>query len=145
MKKILAVLVFLFASTVAAQPVPSTYTPLTPCVFFKGALPAGSTAFLLVRGSCNVPSSANAVAFVAVAIAPPANGFLRLWESSLPSAEPILDYRGGPGNVSTFALVRLCYPIGECAGEDLAMQSSTSLVVVLKVVGYTEEHHTLAF
>ena len=139
MKKLAAALAFLCASSLAAQPVPSSYVPLNPCAFYDGTIPAGLTAYLLTRGACNVPISANAVAFVAEAVAPSSNGYLRVWESGLPlsSAKAILDFSAGAGTTSTFAFVRLCYPVLECSGVDLAVSPSIGLHVVLKIVGYT--------
>jgi hypothetical protein len=140
MRKVILLLLALTvvgATGVCAQPVPSAYVPLNPCDFYSASVSGGATTYLLARGACNVPESANAIAFVAV-VSARAKGELWLWEASLPrsATKPVMSFPSGAGS-STFAIVRLCYPQPECAGEDLALYSPVATTVTLRIVGYT--------
>jgi hypothetical protein len=136
---VLAVLLVLCAVRAEAQVAPSSYTPLAICAVFDAPLTAGSTAYFLARGTCNIPPTANAVALIAEAVCPSANGEARVWESSLPTpALSSMNFRKAPGSDSSLLIVRLCYPLDECAGEDLAVQVTKATRIVLKAVGYFE-------
>jgi opacity protein-like surface antigen len=151
MKKALAVTALavlaavLTTAAAAAQPTASTYVPFNPCRLFNSqvspgtTLSAGSTTYILARGSCNIPQSANAVALTLTATGATAAGSITVWESSLPLPTPnSMSFRGN-GTDSSFTIARLCYPVEECAGEDLAIRvTSAASHVILDVVGYFE-------
>jgi hypothetical protein len=138
-----AILAVLGAVAADAQPLPSHYTPMNPCRLFNSqvspgtTLSAGSTTFILARGSCSIPQEANAVALTLTATGASAAGSITVWESSLPLPTPnSMSFRGN-GTDSSFTIARLCYPLGECFGEDLAIRVTTSAThVILDVVGY---------
>jgi len=109
MKRLLLTWLLIFvAGTASAQVVPSAYVPLAGnCALFDSSLLAASTAHLPIRGLCNVPEEANAVAVVVTADPAKDGGQLRLFDSGLPasSAAPLLEYpRCDPA--STWAIVR---------------------------------------
>ena len=139
----LVVLTVLNAAAANAQPVASNYVPLNPCRLFNSqvspgtTLSAGSTTYILTRGSCNVPQSANAVALTLTATGASAAGSITVWESSLPLPTPnSMSFRGN-GTDSSFTIARLCYPLEECASDDLALRvTSAATHVILDVVGY---------
>lgn len=142
-KKVLLAVFMLTAVNPLVAQAGSLYVPLNPCRMFDSrvdggaALAGGSTTYLLARGSCGVPEEAVAVAVTAVAFSPSASGHLKLWESSLP--QPVassMNFRSGPGSDSSFLAPRLCYPVAECAAEDLALYVSQTTHVILDVVGY---------
>ena len=119
------VLVLCTTSSVHAQVVPSSYTPLSNCAFFDSRVgapfAANSTHFFKVRGSCNVPATANALALTIVAVDPATDGRARVLESSLPNdtAQSVLYWKAGVGGTASTPIVRLCYPAGECSTEDI--------------------------
>lgn len=136
--------VVVFSAVAAnAQPVASHYVPMNPCRLFNSqvspgtTLSAGSTTFILARGSCSIPQEANAVALTLTATGASAAGSITVWESSLPLPTPnSMSFRGN-GTDSSFTIARLCYPLEECLGEDLAIRVTTSAThVILDVVGY---------
>lgn len=144
MRRFIAAALFLCAATATAQPVPSLYVPLHPCRLYDsrddtaGAFTAQSTRYLLVRGNCNVPDAANAVAVTALALNPAATGHVKIWESSLPQPEASsFNFRPFPGADSSYLLARLCYPLEECLGEDLSVYASQATDIIVDVVGYT--------
>lgn len=126
---------FFACSAAYAQVVPSLYTPLGICELFNAPIPGSTTAYVLSRGKCNIPPTANALALVAAVSESKKRGELRVFESSLPlpSTSSML-YQGGDS--STLLLVRLCYPLDECAGEDLAIHTTQPIRLQLSVVGY---------
>jgi hypothetical protein len=136
MKTLLALLAVAFSLPVVAtaQPVPSAYVPLAPCLLADQGIAANTTAYLLVRGKCNVPTEANAVTFTVLASTRSGAG-VAIFGSDLPwSGLPTALFKG---SLSTEATVRLCYPEAECRGEDLAVRAIDAPVrVVLLVVGY---------
>jgi hypothetical protein len=147
MKKALVVIAFsvlavLSVATVNAQ-TPSHYTPMNPCRLFNSqvspgtTLSSGSTTYILARGSCNIPQEADAVALTLTATGATAAGSITVWESSLPQPTPnSMSFRGN-GTDSSFTIARLCYPVLDCAGEDLAIKvTSAATHVILDVVGF---------
>jgi hypothetical protein len=132
------------AVSAQAQVAPSSYTPLSNCAFLdtRSSAPyaANSTHFFKVRGSCNVPATANAVALTIVAVDPNADGRARVLESSLPNdtAQSVLYWKGGTGNTSGTPIVRLCYPVDECSTEDLQLWTSAQAHFLIRVAGYFE-------
>lgn len=140
-RKIVVALGFtLFAVAAQAQVVPSTYVPFSPCALVSENLTANTTSFIAVRGACNVPETANAVALLAVTTDPSAAGSLKVGDGGLPisSILPVLYWKSGTGSTSSMVLVRLCYPYLECSGVDLVAQSTTNVSLVLRVIGYFE-------
>jgi hypothetical protein len=139
----LAALAILNAADAHAQVVASNYVPLNPCRLFNSqvspgtTLSAGSTTYILARGSCNIPQNANAVALTLTATGATAAGSITVWESSLPLPTPnSMSFRGN-GTDSSFTIARLCYPVEECAAEDLAIRvTSAATHVILDVVGF---------
>lgn len=146
MKRTFLLLVAIFLpAALAAQPGPSSYSPLHPCRFFdsrdsEGApFATNSTHFFKVRGSCNVPSTANAVALTVVAFGPAANGHAKVWDSGiLQPAASSFNFRAGPGASSSFLIPRLCYPVEECSDVDLSVYVSQETHIIIDVVGFTE-------
>jgi hypothetical protein len=138
-----AILALLSVAAAHAQPVASNYTPLNPCRLFNSqvspgtTLAAGSTTFILARGSCNIPQNANAVALTLTATGATAAGSITVWEVNLAQPTPnSMSFRGN-GTDSSFTIARLCYPVEECAGEDLQIKvTSAATHVILDVVGY---------
>lgn len=139
----LCLLLSLLTLPLAAQVVPSSYTPLAPCRIFSSSpgpmLVAGVTYLDLVRGSCNVPQTANAVALSMIASGASGAGLLKVWGSSdLEPPQASMTYRGN-GNDSSFSIVRLCYPVEECAADDIAIKVLfADSHILLDVQGYFE-------
>ena len=140
---VFAILTVLNIGMAKAQPVPSSYIPMNPCRLFNSqvspgtTLSAGSTTYILARGSCNIPDSATALALTLTATGATAAGSITVWESSLPQPTPnSMSFRGN-GTDSSFTIARLCYPLYDCLGEDLAIKVTSSAThVILDVVGY---------
>jgi hypothetical protein len=138
-------LAVLHAAAVHAQPTPSLYVAMNPCRLFNSqvspgtTLASGSTTYILARGSCNIPQSATSIALTLTATGATAAGSITVWESSLPLPTPnSMSFRGN-GTDSSFTIARLCYPVEECAGEDLAIRvTSAASHVILDAVGYFE-------
>jgi hypothetical protein len=138
-----AVLAVLNAAAANSQVVASDYVPLNPCRLFNSqvspgtTLSSGSTTYILARGSCNIPQSANAVALTLTATGASAAGSITVWESSLPLPTPnSMSFRGN-GTDSSFTIARLCYPVWDCAADDLAIRvTSAASHVIVDVVGY---------
>lgn len=138
-----AILALLNVAAAQAQPVASNYIPLNPCRLFNSqvspgtTLSAGSTTFLVVRGVCNIPESANAVALTLTTTGATAAGSITVWEENLPLPTPnSMSFRGN-GTDSSFTIARLCYPVEECAGNDLQLRvTSAATHVILDAVGY---------
>ena len=144
MKKLSVALLLALCATAAAQAqvVPSSYTPINPCTFFDSTggsqLSSGTTYYDLVRGSCNVPTSANAVAIIITASGASSAGDIVVWDAGTEPSPASMAFRGS-GTDSSFLIVRLCYPEEECTGEDIAVKARTSSThVKLVVVGYFE-------
>ena len=139
-----ALLLALFATAaVQAQVVASSYTPFNPCTIFDSTsgsqLTAGTTYYDLVRGSCNIPSTANAVALTITASGASAAGEVVVWDSGTFEPTPSSMAFRGSGTDSSFSIVRLCYPAEECASDDIAIKARTSSThVKLVAVGYFE-------
>lgn len=127
-------LLLILPAAASAQVLPSSYTPLSPCRFFEAPVPGGSTAFTLSRGECNIPQTANALA-LSIGTDSGRAGLIKVWDAGV---EPLVGMSYARGEDSNFSVVRLCYPVEECAGEDLAIKVSTSAFVALDVVGYFE-------
>lgn len=134
------------ADRAEAQPGASFYHPLNPCRFFDSRDPgntgdpfaANSTHYFLVRGSCSVPEEANAVAVTVAAINPAATGHAKVYDSGISQpASSSFNYRSGSGGVSSFLVPRLCFPVLECSGVDLAVFVSQETHFIIDVVGYT--------
>lgn len=142
------------ADRAEAQPGASFYHPLNPCRLFDSreldnvvdASPdnagdpfaANSTHYFLVRGSCNVPEEANAVAMTVAAINPAATGHAKVYDSGISQpASSSLNYRSGSGGVSSFLMPRLCFPVLECSGVDLAVFVNQETHFIVDIVGYT--------
>lgn len=138
-----SVLAVLNAAAMNAQPVASDYVPLNPCRLFNSqvspgsTLASGSTTYILARGSCNVAANATAVALTLTATGATAAGSITVWESSLSLPTPnSMSFRGN-GTDSSFTIARLCYPVEECASDDLAIRvTSAATHVIIDVVGY---------
>lgn len=135
------------ACRLVAQPVPSLYVPLAPCRILDtrfdpatadplSPLAAGTTTSIDVRGRCNVPAEANAVAAQVHAFAPGPNGALLLWESctTRPGAATIAGNVGEIGE-SGFTIARLAFPEIEC-GTDVDLYNSGVSHAAVDVVGY---------
>lgn len=134
-----AVLLALLAHAAAAQTVPSNYVPFgNNCAVFDSAVTGSTTAYIAVRGVCNVPSDANAVMWTLVATDPVAAGTVQVFDSGiLPTGiEPALTYPSGTGTSRTMTITRLCYPALECSGVDVALKPTSSAHFKLVVLGY---------
>lgn len=139
----LTILTILSAAAAHAQPVASNYVPLNPCRLFNSqaspgtTLSAGSTTFIPVRGYCSIPQSANAVALTLTATGATSAGSITVWEENLTLPTPnSMSFRGN-GTDSSFTITRLCYPVEECAGNDIQLRvTSAATHVILDVVGY---------
>ncbi len=141
-KCLLAVVLCLAAAAVHAQPVPSAYVPLAPCRAFdsrisqggSGPITGGSTLFLVVRETCDVPANATAVTFTVSAWMPVAQGNLLVWEEGiLKPLATTLNFN--PLAVfSTGGSTRLCYPLEECS-DDIQIQPSQTTDIILDITG----------
>jgi len=142
MRSAIAVLfALLLASVASAQTVPSSYVPFgNNCAVFDSAVTGGTTAYIAVRGVCNVPSEANAVMWTLVATNSTAAGTVQVFDSGiLPTGiEPALTYPSGTGTSRTMTITRLCYPALECSGVDVALKPTASANFKLVVLGYFE-------
>jgi hypothetical protein len=118
-----------------AQPL-GVYVPLQPCKLTTVTTSANTTMYLLARGSCNVPTIATGVGLAVVVQAGAKSGRLVVWESSLPKPDTVTVAFRPNGETSGFTIARLCYPVEECATEDLALSATESARVTLFVTGY---------
>jgi hypothetical protein len=125
-----------------AQPVASNYIPFNPCRLFNSqvspgtTLSAGSTTYLTVRGSCNIPNSANAVALTLTTTGATAAGSITVWEDNMTLPTPnSMSFRGN-GTDSSFTIARLCYPLEECINDLQLRVTSAATHVIIDVVGY---------
>lgn len=128
------VLALLCALAAQAQPTPSAYVPLAPCLLADSAFPAGDT-YLLVRGKCNVPAEANSVTLNVVADSLRDFAGVAIQGSEIPwtGVVTLIVKR----TESTQTTVRLCYPEPECRGEDVLVKVLGQPVhLQLAVVGY---------
>lgn len=138
----------LLALPLAAQVVPSSYTPLGICPLYAATTPANTTVFLQVREKCNIPVTANVVTLIAATTSSIGNGTLHVWEAGIFQPEiPSMLYRTAPGGDSQTLQVRLCYPLAECGffdedenyhGIDLYARLTASTYLTLSAVSYFE-------
>lgn len=125
--------------SLAAQVVPSDYVPLAGnCALYdSGSTPlaANTTAYVAVRGACNVPAEANAVAVQVFAFAPATAGELQLFDSGIVPGVPFMAFQRRI-ETSGSGIVRLCYPALECSVVDIGLRASASGRYVILVSGY---------
>lgn len=139
--KIAVLALLLLASLpLAAQVVPSDYVPLGGnCTLYDSGsstpLAAGTTTYIAVRGACNVPEEANAVAVQVFAFNPAASGELQLFDSGIVPSVPFMAFQRRV-ETSGSGIVRLCYPALECSVVDLGLRASASGRYVVLVSGY---------
>ena len=133
MKKLFVILALALPVAAVAQPVPSSYTPLAPCLLADDDFPVGD-AYLLVRGKCHVPAEANAVVLNVVADTRDVAG-VAIQGSEIPWTGLVtLTVKRME---STQTTVRLCYPEPECWGEDVLVKVLGRPVhLQVAVVGY---------
>jgi hypothetical protein len=129
-------LIFLLPAVVVAQSnaEPSLHVALAPCQVFSGNIAANTTTHLDVRELCNVTDEATSVE-LAIHVTAAGTGTLKLWEydGSQPSANA-MSYNSGTS--SSFADVRVCAPLGECAANDISVRSTTAITLTLVVEGF---------
>jgi len=149
-----ALAALLTPSLLAAQSVPSLFTPIQPCRLFDSRFPAGSlplvagttyqiavrkTASQLEEGACGVPEAANAIFVTPIATGAVDRGYVRLWASDLLTpVSSTFNFRGN-GQDSSGTFVRLCAPpLNECSAVDMSIRVELNdSHVILDLVGYT--------
>ena len=111
------------------------YTPLNPCRFYdsreSSKILAGALYIFRMRGSCEVPSRAVAVAVNLVAVGPEGPGHLTAWPSDQPKpATSVINYNPGV-TIANGLILELA------SWGDLALEAGVSAThVVIDVVGY---------
>lgn len=130
---VLSLLAVVCAASAQSNAEPSLHVSLQPCEIFSGALAASTNTGISIRNICNVPTEATAVE-LAVTVSGSYSGSLKLWEYDVtPPSAFIMDYAAG--NVSSFAVPRLCEPVAECY-KDVSARANSAVTLTLVVVGY---------
>ncbi len=138
MKRFLVVgLLLTLAATSAVQAqsnaAPSLHVALNPCQVHSGSLTANTTTDIDVRGVCAIPDEATAVE-VAVIITSSSAGTLKLWQyDGVEPSASVVSYVNG--TESSFAVPRLCAPLGECF-HDISIKSTTAATITLVAEGF---------
>jgi hypothetical protein len=131
--------------TPACAPVPVAFFTLTPCraVDTRGAagplggpaMPANTTRDFPVRGSCGVPTTAQAVALNVTVTSTAASGDLRLFPSGLtPPTTSTINWRAGQTRANNAVVF---FGVGGSLGVRCDMPAGATHVIV-DVVGYFE-------